>query len=85
MLLCVDVRQVRFPRFSKYLLPGTISRPGTAHVVLGQAYTEIQQYRKALDAFALAQRYDNNSRKIARGWIDYVRDRMNAASTQSGP
>ena len=64
---------------------GGLKRPGTAHVVLGQAYTEIQQYRKALDAFALAQRYDNNSRKIARGWIDYVRDRMNAASTQSGP
>lgn len=62
---------------------GKLKRPGTAYVLLGQAYTEMQKYRAALNAFRQAKKYDKDSRKIAQGWEDYVRDRMNAANTRT--
>ncbi len=61
---------------------GKLKKPGTAYVLLGQALTEMQKYRAALKAFRQAKKFDNISRRIARGWEDYVRDRMNAASTR---
>ena len=62
---------------------GKLKRPGTAYVLLGQALAEMQKYRAALNAFRQAKKFDKNSRKIAQGWEDYVRDRMNAASTRT--
>ncbi len=61
---------------------GKLKKPGTAYVLLGQALTEMQKYRAALKAFRQAKKFDNISRRIAQGWEDYVRDRMNAASTR---
>ena len=61
---------------------GKLKRPGTAYVLLGQALAELQKYRAALNAFRQAKKFDKNSRKIAQGWEDYVRDRMNADNTR---
>jgi tetratricopeptide (TPR) repeat protein len=49
---------------------------GGAYLLLGIALAELERYSDALAALDKAKNYDENSRKQANGWIDYVRDRQ---------
>ena len=49
---------------------------GGAYLLLGIALAELERYSDALAALDKAKNYDDNSRKQANGWIDYVRDRQ---------
>jgi tetratricopeptide (TPR) repeat protein len=49
---------------------------GGAYLLLGIALAELERYPDALAALDKAKNYDENSRKQANGWIDYVRDRQ---------
>lgn len=54
---------------------GGLDKPGNAYVLMGMAQTELANYDAALRAFESARKFDDNSRRNAVAWIDYVNDR----------
>jgi len=56
---------------SKGLDRGGVKRPDNARLVMGMAYFNLKEYKKARDAFRAASR-DKRSEKYARQWIQYM-------------
>ena len=56
---------------NKGLSRGGVKRPDTARLVLGMAYFNDKQYKKARDAFKAARK-DERSEKYAAQWLKYL-------------
>ena len=60
---------------------GGLERPGDAWVLQGVALAELRRFDEALDSFESAKRSGNdNVRRNANAWIDYVKDRGGGTS-----
>lgn len=64
---------------------GGLDKPGNAYVLMGMAQTELANYDGALRAFESARQYDDNSRRNANAWIDYVNDRRQVTLARNAP
>lgn len=62
---------------------GNLKKPGGAYLLMGMAYAELREFQKALNALEQAKTFDENSRRQAEGWIDYVNDRKQIAAVPS--
>ena len=69
--LDADENQKAIEAIEKGLARGGVKRPDNARLVLGMAYFNIDEYKKARDAFRAAGR-DERSKKYADQWIKYM-------------
>lgn len=58
---------------------GNLKKPGGAYLLMGMAQAELQDYQGALDSLGQAKKFDDDTRRQAEGWIDYVNDRKQIA------
>ena len=61
---------------------GGLAKPGDAYILMGMASTELEDYEEALRAFEEARKHDENSRRNAAAWIEYVNDRRQVSVAQ---
>lgn len=61
---------------------GGLDEVGDVWILKGMAHTELEQYEEALTAFQEASRTDDESRRNAQAWIEYVRDRRRVAMSR---
>ena len=58
-----------------------LDKPTNAYMLAGMAYTELNQYAKAITAFRDAKKSgDAKQRKNADAWIDFVQEKINIRS-----
>lgn len=58
-----------------------LDKPTEAHMLAGMAYTELQQFPKAIAAFRDAKKHGNTKqRKNADAWIDFVTEKVQIKS-----
>ena len=69
--LDADENRKAIEAIEKGLSRGGVKRPDNARLVLGMAYFNIDEYKKARDAFRAAGR-DERSKKYADQWIKYM-------------
>jgi tetratricopeptide (TPR) repeat protein len=56
---------------------GTIDKPGDIYILLGMAYTELEEYEQAIDSFKKVLEVGaERNKKNAEAWIEYVSDRL---------
>jgi len=56
---------------------GTIDKPGDIYILLGMAYTELEEYQQAIDSFKKVLEVGaERNKKNAEAWIKYVSDRL---------
>ena len=56
---------------------GTIDKPGDVYILLGMAYTELEEYEQAIDSFEKVLEVGaERNKKNAEAWIEYVSDRQ---------
>lgn len=73
--LDADQNEKAIEAINKGLRRGGVRRADNANLVLGMAYFNTKQYKKARDAFRAAGR-DKRSQKYARQWIAYMNSEL---------
>jgi tetratricopeptide (TPR) repeat protein len=58
---------------------GGLKRPGSVYVLKGMAQAEQGDYDDALGTLEQARQFDDNARRNANSWINYVQDRRQVA------